>query len=152
LVKNKTELASGLLFIAFGVAFLALSLQYGFGTARRLGPAVFPVILAAILIGLGAIVCFSSLASDEIKSLPKLDIRGAFLILAPIAVFGATIRGGGLVVAVPAIIAISSLAGRSPSFMRIALSAVLTTAFCVTVFRYGLGLPIPVLGSWFGKW
>jgi hypothetical protein len=71
------------------------------------------------------------------------------LLPAPI-VFGATVRGLGLVGATALVVLLSAFASRrvSPGFAVVL--AVSLTLFCVAIFHYGLGLPIRLFGPWTG--
>ena len=52
-LRNAKDLFAGGLFLVFGVAFLVLAQNYPLGSARRMGPAYFPVVLSLILIAVG---------------------------------------------------------------------------------------------------
>ena len=52
-LRNVRDLLAGCLFLAFGLAFLYFAQDYQLGSARRMGPAYFPVVLSLILIGIG---------------------------------------------------------------------------------------------------
>src|SRR5436305_14393163 len=52
-LRNAKDLLAGGLFLVFGAAFLVLAQNYPLGSARRMGPAYFPVVLSLILIAVG---------------------------------------------------------------------------------------------------
>jgi putative tricarboxylic transport membrane protein len=65
--------------------------------------------------------------------------------------FGLIIRGAGMIIALPLLVIVSAYASRHFSWRTSAVLAVGITAFCILVFLKGLGIPLPVLGSWFGR-
>ena len=74
------------------------------------------------------------------------------MILITIAVFlfGFLVRGAGLAVVIPILIITTAYASIHFRWGATVLLAIGMTVFCVLVFIKGLGLPLPILGSWFG--
>jgi putative tricarboxylic transport membrane protein len=62
-----------------------------------------------------------------------------------VVAFGLTIRSPGLLVAGPLVVLIGGAASPEVRPRELAVFAALVTAFCIGLFRYALGLPIPVL-------
>lgn len=149
-VRNLKDFWTGVLYIAFGAAAIIISKDYGMGTALKMGPSYFPVILSSLLILIGAI----SLVRSFIKPGTPFGVfalRGLVLIISAIILFGVIVRGAGLVVALPVLVIISAYAStRFRWKYSIALAAGLTV-FCILVFLKGLGVPLPILGPWFGQ-
>jgi hypothetical protein len=148
--RNPRDFWSGLVYVAFGVLAVVVGRDYEMGTLLRMGPAYFPTVVGSLL----ALVGLLSLARASLKSgapVDRLALRGlAIVTLAPI-VFGLIVRGAGLAVALPAMVLLSGAATtrfRWPSFLALAAGL---TLFCVFVFLEGLGVPLPLLGSWFGR-
>ena len=52
-VKDPKDFWSGALFIAFGCAGLWFGRDYAIGTAARMGPGYFPLMMSLALVGLG---------------------------------------------------------------------------------------------------
>ena len=52
-IRHPKDFFAGLLFIAFGIAAIAIGSNYPLGTAARMGPGYFPRILGILLIALG---------------------------------------------------------------------------------------------------
>ena len=63
--------------------------------------------------------------------------------------FWAILRG--LLIALPLLVIVSALASSRFSWKTSIAEAVGITAFCILVFLKGLGVPLPILGSWFGN-
>ena len=144
---NTRDAASGAIFIVLGGLFVLGALGLEIGSAFRMGPGFFPLVLAGVLmaLGLGSIIGSVGSPSRPITGVPW---RGLVLILSAPVIFGLTVRELGLLPGIALVVLIASFASRRVS-VRLAL--VLTaglTAFCVLVFGIGLKLPIPLLGPW----
>ena len=63
-IKNEKDFWSGVMFIAFGLAFAGFAQEYDMGTAQRMGPAFFPTILGGLLVLLGAVIAIKGLAAE----------------------------------------------------------------------------------------
>lgn len=72
-------------------------------------------------------------------------LRGPFFIVAGILSFAITIRLFGLMVAGPLAMIIGGYATPEVREKEIIIFAAIMTAFCIGLFRYFLGLPIPIL-------
>jgi hypothetical protein len=62
-ITNGKDFWAGLMFIAFGLAFMWVSGNYAMGTSVRMGPAYFPTVLGGLLAVLGAVVLFRAFVS-----------------------------------------------------------------------------------------
>ncbi|GCA49419.1 tripartite tricarboxylate transporter TctB family protein [Sinorhizobium sp. KGO-5] len=146
----KNIAASGVL-LAVGFAFGASALtSLEIGTAFRMGPGYFPLILSGIIVALGLLIGVRALATDAPFHKDIAPSRAlAFILLAPI-LFGLTVRGLGFIpaVALTALTAAAATDLRHP--VRMIAIAVSITLFCTIVFHYGLGLPVRLLGPWIG--
>jgi putative tricarboxylic transport membrane protein len=77
--------------------------------------------------------------------------KGLVLIVAATLLFGGIVRGAGLLIALPLLVIISASASARFSWKTSIAEAVGITVFCIVVFLKGLGVPLPILGSWFGN-
>ena len=67
-IKNPKDFWAGLMFIGFGVFFVAWAwMHYQMGSAVRMGPAYFPTVLGGLLAVLGALVLVEAFALEEGK-------------------------------------------------------------------------------------
>ncbi|NCW01579.1 MAG: tripartite tricarboxylate transporter TctB family protein, partial [Betaproteobacteria bacterium] len=55
-IKNYRDFWAGILFMAFGLAFIVFARDYNMGTAAKMGPAYFPTVLGGLLSVLGAAI------------------------------------------------------------------------------------------------
>lgn len=150
IVRNVKDFWTGVVYIFFGAAAIIIGREYNMGTALKMGPAYFPTILSILLIGIGGISLIRSFLRPG-SPIGAFAVRGLVLIVASIVVFGFIVRGAGLVIALPVLVIVSSYASRQFRWRYSLIFAVGLTAFCVLVFIKGLGVPIPILGSWLGQ-
>lgn len=147
--RSVKDILSGLIFIGFGLAFGFAASGYQIGTALRMGPGYFPLVLAGVLVAIGAaIVVKGLLATLADGEAPPVPWRGLVLLLAAIVFFAATIRGLGLAPALFVTVFASALASRHNGPAGAAALAAGLTAFCILIFSYGLGVTIPLIGPW----
>lgn len=144
--KSLKDLLAGLVFIGFGLAFGIASLGYDLGTALRMGPGYFPLILAGILVVLGIATVIKAVLDPETSPLGPLPWKGILLLTAALFIFGFTVRPLGLVPSVLIAVFLSAFASERNGLVRAAVLAVGLTAFCIVVFVYALGLPLPLFG------
>lgn len=149
--RSIKDILSGLIFIGLGAAFGIAAAGYEFGTALRMGPGYFPIVLASALVALGvAILAKSFMAGAEQGGLGVVSWRAVILLTGAVVFFGATVRGLGLAPAVLVAAFASALASRENGLGRAALIAAALTVFCVLIFSYGLGVAVPLVGPWLG--
>jgi hypothetical protein len=145
---NIRDVAAGGIFILFGLAFgIDAMLELKIGTALRMGPGYFPLILGTILIGLGAAIVVQGLRLENV-SLSSPSWRALALILLSPLVFGVTVRGLGLVPAILLSSGIAVFASRRTTPMMALSVPVGLAVLCVLIFKYGLGLLLPLFGPW----
>jgi putative tricarboxylic transport membrane protein len=83
--------------------------------------------------------------------LGKWAIKAAILIIGATVLFGFLIIRAGLIVALLALVLVSAAASEKFRFDWKALAGlVVLIAFCALVFVKGLGVPMPLVGTWFG--
>jgi putative tricarboxylic transport membrane protein len=81
---------------------------------------------------------------------PRLDrwsIRGPLFVLGAVVAFGLAVRPLGLIVAGPLVIVISAFASSEVRWPETLLFGAVMTVFCIGLFKFALGLPIP-LAPW----
>ncbi|GAA4403248.1 tripartite tricarboxylate transporter TctB family protein [Quisquiliibacterium transsilvanicum] len=133
------------MFFAFGMIFVVLSQQYHVGSAAKMGPGYFPLVLGGLLALLGAIIALGSIsaANDELK-VEKVGWRELGLILGSVALFGALLPSFGIVVALVVLIGISALASHDFSLRDTLIAIVVLAVFSYFVFVKGLELQFPL--------
>jgi hypothetical protein len=148
-IKSEKDFWSGLMFIAIGVGFAWGASNYSFGSAARPGPAYFPFGLGVILAVLGLFVLFKGLTLD----VPGGDKIGGWpfkpwiVILGAVVIFGLALPRLGMIITLPLLIGIASLASGEFRWKEVLINVVVLTLGCWLVFIKGLGLTIPVWPS-----
>ncbi|MFK4770555.1 tripartite tricarboxylate transporter TctB family protein [Rhizobium sp. ZW T2_16] len=146
----KNIAASGTL-LAVGLAFGISSIfTMDVGSALRMGPGYFPLILSIVITVIGVVIGIKALKDIEVFRPQIAPLRAlAAIIVAPI-LFGLTVRGLGFVPAV-ALTSLSAATAASGQRPLVVLAITLgITVFCLGVFYYGLGLPVRLIGPWLG--
>lgn len=139
------NLVSGSVFVATAVIFGLTSAGYDVGTAGRVGPGMFPLILSAVLGILGIAVIASGLRRDAV-AFGSLPWRAIALIVASPLVFVGSVGFLGLVPATALLALIGSFASRTMTPRRAVLCAIGLGAAVWLIFIVGLGIPIPAFG------
>ena len=127
-----------------------------FGSLAEIGPGLFPVALAVLLLALslvlvaiGALKC----SHEELQVLGPDALRSLVAILGALVVFALTIKGSGFIPALgvtgaaPLAILTAGSASRETRWLSLAIFALILTTLCTVLFRFLLGLPLP-LAPW----
>ncbi len=143
-----TDALAGLVFILFGLLFGVQSLGLEIGTAFRMGPGYFPLVLSGVLLLLGGLIVASAIHDRGSQGVGTMAWRGAFFILPAPIFFGLTVRGLGFVPAVFLTTLVAALASLKIAAALGAGAGRRVTVFATLVFSYGLGLPFRRFGPW----
>ncbi len=138
------DVIAGLFLILVSVFFLWHARGLPLGSLRAMGPGMLPTSIAWIMAAGGALLMVLSLIAGG-NTMTRPHVRGLFFILGGIFLFGVTIRWLGLVVAGPLAMFFASFATEEVRPTEAAIFAVVMTGFCILLFKYALGLPIPVV-------
>jgi putative tricarboxylic transport membrane protein len=149
MIRSTKDFWAGVLYIFFGSTAIIVARDYGMGTGVKMGPAYFPTILGGLLAGIGAISVIRSFITPG-TPIGAFAFKGLILVTAPVVLFGFIVRGAGLVVALPLLVIISASASARFGWRPTLIMAAGLTIFCVLVFVKGLGIPLPIIGPWFG--
>jgi len=142
-IRSPKDFWSGLFFIAVAAGFMLLSLQYHMGTMHKMGPALFPTLVGALLACLGLIIALRAFAIDG-APVPRLYARPIGISLAAIALFGVVLAHFGLLAAVAALVIVSAIASRESKPLDTVGLVLVLMLFAAAVFVWLLGLPIPL--------
>ncbi len=149
MIRSSKDFWTGLIYIFFGVSAIIIARDYGMGTGGRMGPAYFPTVLGGLLAVIGAIAMIRSFLVPG-TPIGAFAFKGLVLVCIPVLLFGIIVRGAGLAVALPLLVVISAYASVHFRWLATLVIAAGLTIFCVLVFLKGLGIPLPVVGPWFG--
>ena len=160
-LASQKDFFSGVLFTAVGIAFAVGATNFTVGDAARMGPGYFPLMLGVLLAILGTAITIKSFASglpggDKVGDIawrPLVFVLGANL------AFGALLVGlpsigfpaMGLIVAIYALVIISSMARKGFSIKESLILATLLSVGSYVGFVYLLNLQFPVWPAFFSN-
>lgn len=142
---NLTDLIAGGCVIALSAGFMVLALDYGLGSARRMGPGYYPFALSLLGIALGGAIALRALIAPPETEETDFRWRPLIFVAAAFVLFGLMIERGGLLVTVVATTVVGALADHES---RISESLILGIGLALgiwAVFVTLLGLSIPVM-------
>jgi uncharacterized membrane protein len=142
-LRNK-DLWAGLMLVGIGAGSMFVARNYPFGTALRMGPGYFPVILGGLLVVFGLFLLGSGLRSSErIES--SWSLRALVILPLSLVLFGVLMERAGFIPAMIVLIFGSATASTQFKFFEVLLFSIGLTAISVAVFVWGLGLPYPLI-------
>lgn len=145
-IRAPKDFWSGLMFLAFALATVAAARNYSMGSAGRMGPGYFPMLLGLVLAGLGAVLVIRSFALDG-ERIAGLRLLPLGIMILAVCLFALTVEPLGLVVALAILVLIVAWAGGEFRLRQTLALAVFLVVFSVGIFVYALKLPLPVWPS-----
>jgi putative tricarboxylic transport membrane protein len=142
----RQDFMGGLAVIAVAATAFWLVRDLPGGNGGGMGPGTLPKGLALLLGLLGLALATGSWLEKGLP-LERWSVRGPLLILGALVVFGLAVRPLGLVVAGPLAIVVGAFASSEVRWGETLVFGALMTAFCIGLFKFALGLPIP-LAPW----
>jgi len=136
----------GLSLIAVGAAAVILARDYPFGSALRMGPGYFPIMLGGLLILFGLYLVVQGVRASEAIA-GNWSLRALVLVPLSLALFGVLVDRAGFIPALAVLVFGSAAAGSEFKLLEVALLTVVLTVFAVAVFIWGLGLPYPLIAG-----
>ena len=127
-----------LLLMALGLFFVFGSLNMDLGTARRMGPGYFPLVLGSLVAILAGFVVIKSFMESTI--IEKIDLRSFAAVAAGVAAFALVTPNFGIVPAAFLSVLASSLADSRMSFLSKIGLAVGVSLSIWLIFIIGLQL------------
>lgn len=156
-IKSQKDFFAGLMYLVVGLAFAIGAYEYNVGTAARMGPGYFPLILGVILALIGVVIAFKATVSGPKDGDPigKWAWRPIFFVLGANFAFGILlvgihswgIPGFGLIVAIYALVLIASYARKEANFKETLVLATILAVGSYAVFVWALNLQFPVWPS-----
>jgi hypothetical protein len=153
-IKSQKDFFAGLMYLVVGLAFAIGAIDYNVGSAARMGPGYFPLILGVILALIGLLISFKATVSGPSDGDPigKWAWKQTFFVLAANFAFGLLlvgvpalgIPGLGLMVAIIALVFIASAAGHNVNWKEVLVLSLVLAAGSYAVFVWALNLQFPV--------
>ncbi len=94
-VKSAQDLGAGVVFLLIGLAGLCFGSDLAFGTAARMGPGYFPVLLSGLIIAVGLVLGLRGVTVEG-PPIEPVQLRPISFIVAAILIFGFLIDSIGL--------------------------------------------------------
>jgi len=145
-IRAPKDFWSGVMFCGFATAGVLAARGYSLGSAGKMGPGYFPLLLGGLLGALGAILIGRSVVLDG-EPLPRFHVLPLAIIAIAVCLFGALVEPFGLIVALAVLTVLSAWAGPQFRLMETVALTVALIVFSVGVFVYALGLPLNVWPS-----
>jgi hypothetical protein len=146
-VRSPQDFGAAAVFVLIGAAGLYFGSELAFGSAARMGPGYFPMILSGLIVGIGIVVGLKALTVDG-PPVGRIHIRPITVILVAILAFGALIEWIGLAFTTAILTILAAYARREVNLKETLLLAVGSALFAVGVFVYALTQPLP---AWWGR-
>jgi hypothetical protein len=153
-IKSQKDFFSGLLFTAVGVAFAWGATKYSVGTAARMGPGYFPLMLGILMAVLGGVITFKAMVveTEDGDKVGRWALKPLFFIISANLLFGLMLGGlpsikfpaFGLIVGIYALTFVASLAGEEFKFKEVAVLATILAVMSYLAFIVLLKLQFPV--------
>lgn len=144
-VRNRQDFWAGVMFVAIGGLFAGFATSYEVGTAARMGPGYFPLMLGVLLALLGLLIGWQSTDRKAPEmALEKVGWRELLLILGAVALFGIVLPVLGMVISIALLILIAAIASHEFSLKETILSIAVLLIMSYLVFVKGLELQFPV--------
>jgi putative tricarboxylic transport membrane protein len=143
-LRSNRDFWAGLMFLGTGVGAMMVARNYPFGTALRMGPGYFPMVLGGLLIAFGAFIAVRGLRRPE-KMKGSWSLRALITLPLSIAAFGMLMRPAGFVPALTALVLLSAASGQEFKLKEVLLLTAFLVVLAVALFIWGLGLPYPLI-------
>ena len=149
-IKSHRDFWAGLMFLVVGVGFAIGATNYSMGTSARPGAGYFPLGLGVLTAVLGALILFEALSieTEDGEPVGRIAWRPMIVIFLTIMVFGALLPRLGMILTIPILIVMTSLAGDEFHWRGVAINAAVLTFSSWVIFVWGLKLTMP-LWPWF---
>jgi hypothetical protein len=145
-IRAPKDFWSGIMFLGFAATALLTARGYALGSAGRMGPGYFPMMLALVLALVGVtLVGRSFVISGE--AVARLHPLPLMTIALGVVLFGLLIEPFGLVIALAIATLMACLAGGQRRPLEIAALCVAMAVFSVGLFVFALRLPLPIWPS-----
>ena len=153
-LASQKDFYSGLMFTAVGIVFAVGATNFTVGSAARMGPGYFPLLLGILLAILGVVVTLQSFKSKATDGDPigRFAWRPLGFIIGANLAFGVLLVGVpalgipafGMIIAIYALVLIAGFARPNSSIKESLILATILAAGSYFAFVYALNLQFPV--------
>lgn len=145
-IRTGKDFWSGIMFLCFAAAGLFAARNYSLGSAGKMGPGYFPLVLGIALGAIGLLLVARAIIKGD-ETIEGLNLRPLLLLVLGVVAFGLAILPLGLVVTVIITVAVAALAGRQSGPVEVAVLALSLAALSIGIFHFALRLPLPIWPS-----
>lgn len=148
------EVWAGIALVVVGIVALIGGADLPFMTRQGVGAGLLPRIVGGLIVALGVLQTLLALRAAGGTGVGAWAWREIVIVLGAVVSFGLAIRGFGmgpieipplgLAVAGPLAFFVAGLADRAARPGELIVYAVAITALCTGLFRFALGIPVPV--------
>jgi hypothetical protein len=151
-IVDQKNFAAGLLYVVLGGAVAIAALGFQIGTAARMGPGFFPLMVGGALIITGLVVLYGAIGAEggPTEGIGRWDLKAVLAITVAVVAFGLLIRPFGLVVTVPVVILIAGFADRQRIWRNVLIAVVVLLPLTWLIFIAILGLQLRLLPTFVG--
>jgi len=146
-LSNNKQFLSGIMFLFIGAGSIFIARDYPMGTALRMGPGYFPIVLGGIIGLFGIYELIKGILKPEAMK-GNWSLRALIILPLSAVLFGIIMEHGGFIPAMVVLIYVSAASSNEFKFWEVTALAIGLTAASVGLFIYGLGLPYPLITGW----
>ncbi len=148
IIRAPKDFWTGVIYLSVGVLGILVGREYSFGSAGRMGPGYFPFVISCLLLVFGAITVVRSFLTTG-EPVGALAWKAIVLVIGSVVAFGILLPTAGLVIAMLVMVLMSAAASEKFRFEWAATAGLVgLVVFCSLVFVKGLGVPMPLVGTW----
>lgn len=148
-IRNPKDFFTGVLLLVIAAVFAYGLTELRIGTAYRMGPGYFPMVLTGMLTIFALILVISGFRTDG-EAIGEIPWRALLIVTVSIVLYGITLKGLGLVPALALTVLLSTFAAKKWDAKAAIGVTIVLVAACYGIFLKGLGLPISPFGPWVG--
>ena len=148
IIRAPKDFWTGVIYLGVGALGILVGREYSFGSAGRMGPGYFPFVISCLLLLFGVITVVRSFLTDG-EPVGALAWRAIALVIGSVVAFGILMPTAGLIIAMTVLVLMSAAASEKYRFEWTGTAGLVgLVVFCSLVFVKGLGVPMPLFGSW----
>jgi hypothetical protein len=145
-IRAPKDFWAGVMFCGFAAIAILAARGYSLGSAGKMGPGYFPLLLGIVLAAMGAILIGRSVVVVD-EPVSPFHLLPLAVIAVAVCLFGLLIEPLGLVVSLFVLTVTSAWACPQFRLLETVALTVVLIAFSIAVFVYALGLPLNIWPS-----
>jgi len=142
----RQQLVAGGSVIVLALIIIAIAASYPMGTMARMGPGMFPIFSGIVLLLIGGGIILQGLSAED-GLVDEISLRPIIAVFAGLVLWTLLAPWIGLVPATVTLVVATSLAQPGASWLGIAATSILLSAFGAATFIYGLGIRLSIFGG-----